>query len=257
METLRLEQKGNYVIVHLDRGKVNAINAQLVAEIRTTFEELTEDSAVEGVVLAGKPHYFSAGLDLIELYQYDETQIREFLIAFGMMHIELALFPKPLVCAITGHCPAGGCVIAVTADHRVMVNDDKYTIGLNEVAVNVQITENLVEAYSFWLGRSLAHKYVLSGYLLPANEAYQTGLVSELAPLDEVIPRAEKQMQHYLHADPDILRNTKAKLRKSWWDQIDPRSEEELEQALAMWWKPEIRAKMKAFIEYLSQRKKA
>ncbi len=54
---------------------------------------------------------------------------------FGSMYNELAKFPKILICAITGHSPAGGTVLAIQADYRIMADGPKYTIGLNEVAV--------------------------------------------------------------------------------------------------------------------------
>lgn len=257
METMKLFKKQDYVIIQLARGKANVMNALLVNELREVFDALKDDDSVRGVILAGQPNFFSAGLDLIELYDYDEAQMNDFFIAFGSMHIEMARFPKPLIAAITGYAPAGGCVMAIAADYRVMADDPKYTIGLNEVAVNIQISNNLVEAYAFWMGRGKAAQYVLEGKLLNPQEAYAAGLVSELAPLEEVLERAEKKMQHYLQADPTILRNTKYKLRKTWLDVINDDAEADLEMARAIWWKPEIRTKMKTFVDYMIMKKNA
>lgn len=256
METLKLFKKQDYVIVQLARGKANVMNATLVDEIRETFQILQEDDSVRGVVLAGQPHFFSAGLDLIELYDYDRAKMDKFFHAFGSMHIEMARFPKPLVCAITGYSPAGGCVMAVAADYRVMADDPRYTIGLNEVAVNIQISSNLVEAYSFWVGKGKAAEFVMEGKLLHPQEALAAGLVSELAPLAEVLGRAEQKMQQYLQANPSILRNTKYKLRKSWLDNIEDNAATDLEQARRIWWDPDIRTRMKVFVDLLLSKKK-
>lgn len=256
MQTLEITKKQDYVIVRLNRPKANAINGRMVKEIRETFRALEEEESVRGVILTGIPHFFSAGLDVIELYQYDERQIKEFFIAFGSMHIELARFTKPFVCAISGHSPAGGTVIALTADYRIMADGEKYTIGLNEVAVNIQISQNLVEAYAYWIGRGRANQYVLDGKLLNVTEAMQCGLVNEAAPLETVLDRAEQKMRHYLRAHPEIFRNTKSKLRKAWLERIESNAEKDLEQAFQLWWKPEIRARMKAFVDSLSKNKK-
>ena len=257
MEYLKIEKKKEYVIVQLNRGKVNAINDKMVAEIRQTFHALEKDDEVKGVILTGIPNFFSAGLDVIELFDYDEPRMREFFIAFSSMHVEMARFTKPFICAITGHSPAGGCVMAIAADYRIMANDNpKFSIGLNEIAVNIQISRNLIEAYAYWLGRSKANEFVLDGKLLNAQEAFDHGLVNHICPLDEVLERAEKKMQQYLLADPNIFKNTKNKLRNNWLANL-VFDESELEEAVNIWWNPEVRMRMSAFVHYLKNKSKS
>ncbi|MCP4884494.1 MAG: enoyl-CoA hydratase/isomerase family protein [Flavobacteriales bacterium] len=257
MKTLEVTYKADYTIVQLNRGKVNAINYEMIKELRQTFSELGDKDAVKGVILTGKPHYFSAGLDLIELFQYDKTQISNFFTEFGALYLELVQFKKPFISAITGHSPAGGCVLAVTSDNRYMAEGDKYVIGLNEVAVNIQISQNLTEIYAFWMGEGLASRYIMEGKLLSGKEALSAGLVDELLPLEHVLDRAEKQMEIYMRADQEILLNTKSKLRKHLWDKLDLKAENALKEASELWWKPEIRAKMKAYVESFSSKKNA
>ncbi|MEL6917998.1 MAG: enoyl-CoA hydratase/isomerase family protein [Bacteroidota bacterium] len=254
MKTIQLEKKDNYTVVQLNRGKVNAINHEMVKELHSTFYDLQHDDTVKGVILSGIPHFFSAGLDVIELYGYNEEQIEAFFTDFGTLHIQLASFPKPLVCAITGYAPAGGCVLAITADYRVMAQGDKYTIGLNEVAVNIQISNNLINAYAFWIGRSKAHQYILDGKLLNAKEALECGLINEMVPVDEVLPIAEKKMKRFLQADEIIFRNTKKKLRSSWLDALETDGSKDLREAIELWWSPRIRQKMKVFVDSLQKK---
>lgn len=255
METLQIFPKKGYSIVQLNRAKANAINHTMVNELRQSFVTLSQDIQTKGVVLTGIPGFFSAGLDVIELYQYDRKAMHAFFIDFSLLHVEMVQFKKPLVCAVTGHCPAGGTVLAITADYRVMADDPKFSIGLNEVAVNVQISQNLIEAYSFWLGRGLANRFVLAGKLLNPQEAADTNLVDEICPSHQVLDRAEKTMNQYLNADEDIFTNSKAKLRKTWLDNIDAKSPEELAETEAIWWKPEVRVRMKKLIESFSNKK--
>lgn len=254
MKTIQVTHKTDYVIVQMNRGKVNALNFEMVQELRDMFRALEGDEAVKGVILTGKPHYFSAGLDLIELYGYDQSQMKDFFVAFGALYLELVQFKKPLISAITGHCPAGGCVLAVTGDNRYMAEGDAYVIGLNEVAVNIQISQNLTEIYAFWMGDGRASRYILEGKLLSGREALDAGLVDALVPLEKVLERAESQMQHYMKADQQILRNTKAKVRKHLLDKLDLNAENALREASELWWKPEIRAKMKAYVASFSSR---
>jgi len=256
MNTLKVTYKEHYAIVEMNRGKVNAINFEMVQDLRDIFYKLEENKEVKGVILTGQPHYFSAGLDLIELFEYDQDQIKDFFVSFGALYLELVQFKKPFISAITGHSPAGGTVLAVTSDNRYMAEGDTYVIGLNEVAVNIQISQNLTEIYAFWMGDGLSSRYILEGKLLNGKEAVASGLVDELVPLENVLEHAEKKMKKYMRADQEILVNTKAKLRKHLWDKLDLESENSLKEASELWWKPEIRAKMKAYVESFSSKKK-
>lgn len=256
MNTIELIEKERYTIVQLNRGKANAINFEMVQELKEVFQSLSKSDGVKGAILTGKPHFFSAGLDLVELIQYDKPKMDEFFMAFGSLYTQMLRFKKPLIAAITGHSPAGGCVLAVTCDNRYMAEGDKYVIGLNEVAVNVQISQDLTECYAYWLGKGLAHRYILEGKLLNGHEALSCGLVDDLLPLEDVLPRAEEQMQRYLMADEEILRNTKSKLKKSLLEKLESKPENAMNQAAELWWKPEIRAKMMAYVESFTNKKK-
>ncbi len=256
MKNLIITQKEGYTLVQMNRGKVNAINLDMVNELRQVFAALEKDPKVKGAILTGQPHYFSAGLDLIELFQYDKEQITSFFSDFGALYLELVQFKKPFISAITGHSPAGGCVLAVTSDNRYMAEGDKYVIGLNEVAVNIQISQNLTEIYAFWMGEGLASRYILEGKLLSGKEALAAGLVDELIPLENVLDRAEQQMKKYLQADQEILMNTKYKVRKHLLDKLDLKAGNGLKEASELWWKPEIRAKMEAYVASFSNKKK-
>ncbi len=256
MNTLQLIQKSDYTIVQMNRGKVNAINYEMVQELRQVFRDIKNDQNVKGVILTGQPHYFSAGLDLIELITYNKAQVNDFFGAFGTLYLEMVQFPKPFISAISGHAPAGGCVLAVTSDNRFMADGDQYSIGLNEVAVNIQISQNLTEAYAFWMGEGLANRYILEGKLLTAREAVSAGLVDALAPLDQVLKQAEEKMEHYMKADQEIWHNTKKKLRKHWLNKLDLNAQDSFKEAVTLWWKPEIRSKMEAYVQSFSNTKK-
>jgi len=256
MNTLDLHKKEGYTIVQMNRGKVNAINQEMVNEMRMVFHRLDNDEHTQGAILTGIPHFFSAGLDLVELMGYNRDQISNFFASFGALYAQLLKFEKPLIAAITGHSPAGGCVLAVACDNRYMAKGEKFRIGLNEVAVNVQISQDLTEVYSFWLGSGLAHRYILEGKLLNTTEAVNSGLVDEVLPLDEVLPRAEQQMQLYLRGDQEIWINTKRKLRKSLWNHLESNPADAMKEASELWWKPEIRATMQAYVQSFSNKKK-
>lgn len=255
MNTLKITKKEGYVIVQLDRGKVNAVNLEMVRDLNKVLQSFKKDDSVRGVILTGKPHFFTAGLDVIELYDYDEATIKAMFFEFGALYIELARFPKPLIAAITGHAPAAGTVLAIPCDYRVMVEGEKYTIGLHEILVNIGLSEDVINGYAFWLGRGIASRYLLKGKLMNANEAYVVGFVDEVCSMEEVLERAEQQMQQYLIAEPQIFQSIKFKARKSWLESLGENAETELKENLGIWWKPEVRGRMKGFVERLTNKK--
>lgn len=254
MNTIKVTRKDNYAIIQLNRGKVNAINHEMVKELRTSIGEIANDDNTGGLILTGIPNFFTAGLDVIELYSYDKEQITNFFEDFAGLFIDLVTFEKPLISAITGYSPAGGCVMAVACDYRVMAKGEKFTIGLNEVAVNIQISKNLIDAYSFWIGSGLAHKYILDGKLLKVEEALEVGLIDKAVDLDEVLLTAEKQMKKYLSFHQGIFKTTKKKLRQDWLNGLELDPKKDLKEAADMWWQPEIRARLKAFVDSLQKK---
>ncbi len=254
LSTILITYRPDFAILQLERGKANVINQQMVDEIRSAIKMLESDDQVKGLIITGHPGFFSAGLDVKELYRYDKDQIKNFLYDFGRMHKELLRFSKPMIAAINGHCPAGGTVIVIAADYRVMADGEQYTIGLNEMQVNIQVTDILIKGYCFWIGQSKANEYLLEGKLATPKEALSVGLINAVVPASQLMQRAEQQMQQYLSADQDIFRLTKAKIRRDWLEAIKDDDFAELDQALEIWWKPEVREKMGLFVQMLEAR---
>ena len=83
METLSVAQHGPDAILKLDRGKVNPINMKMVEELREQLKALADDPAIRGVIFTGGESVFCAGLDVIELYEYDRDTLDTFWTEFG------------------------------------------------------------------------------------------------------------------------------------------------------------------------------
>ncbi|EAY27411.1 enoyl-CoA hydratase/isomerase family protein [Microscilla marina] len=253
METLQTTLKNGYAIVTLDRGRANAMNAQMVTELRQIIKEYSEDTKVGGVILNGKENFFSAGLDVIELYNYDSEEIKAFWESFFGMIYEMAAFRKPLVAAITGHSPAGGCVLAVCCDYRVMA-EGKYQIGLNEVPVGILINESISSLYAMWLGERRAYQFLMEGKLLNVQEAAEYGLVDEVVAPEKVLETAEAKMQQYLQFGKDVWQTSKLLLRYEVLDRIKRQEEAKLEATLNQWWNPATRQVLEQMIARLTKK---
>ena len=251
---LKTTIKDNYIIVQLDRGRANPMEAEMVKKITTLFEEIEGNDKIEGVILTGKPNFFSAGLDLIALYNYNQEEILRFWMAFSNMVKTLSTFSKPLVAAITGHSPAGGCVLAICCDYRVMA-EGKYRIGLNEIPVGIAIPDYIFTLYSFWLGKGNASRFLLEGKLLTVEEAKAAQLVDEVCDGEEVLARAEAKLLQYLALDQFAWRQSKKQIRTGIAASFDYNMEEDMGRRMEQWWRPTTRAIMKSLVDRLTARK--
>ena len=252
MQTLKQTVKDGYAIITLDRGKANPINDQMVTELRQLIKEYQESDSVNGVILNGKENFFSAGLDVIELFGYDEAKMKSFWQNFFEMIYDLASFRKPLIASITGHSPAGGCVLAVCCDYRVMA-EGKYTIGLNEIPVGILVNDSISSLYALWMGERTAYQYLMEGRLMSVQEAQENGLIDEVVAPDQVLATAEAKMKHYLQFGHDVWQNSKMMLRKNVLDRIMSDSEAKLEASLKQWWNPVTRKTLETMIVRLKK----
>ena len=254
MNTLKITIKDKVALVALDRGKSNAINTEMVAELRQTIETLEANPAIGGVILTGKEGFFSAGLDLIELYEYDDFAIKEFWNSFLSLAAEMLAFKKPLISAISGHSPAGGCVLALCTDYRIMT-EGRYIIGLNEVLVGLIAPESIFHMYAFWLGEAKAYQFLLEGKLMQAEEALQAGLVDELALPENLIATAEHKMKKYIQLNWTIWQQSKVNMRRNLLSKVNINQTETLQALLKQWWSPSTRSILNTVIQNLKSPK--
>ena len=247
-----------YEVWRLNRGRGNPINDALVTVIRQELARAKTDNTVRGLILTGNSDgIFSVGLDLKELYYFDEPQMVAFWENWQAMVIELAAFPKPMIAAINGHSPAGGCVLAVTCDYRLMAADDRYKIGLNEVAVGIAVPQYIFTLYSFWLGTRQAYQNLLVGRLLTATEAHQQNLVDELCEIGALLPRAEELMKTLIKPSDVVLYGTKKTMRSELMSRLTEVGLPDPQARLDAWFDPTSRAIMKAVVDRLSTKKKS
>jgi len=254
MSFIQSVKKQQYEILTFSRGKANPMNTDFIKELRAHISRIEADPSVRGVILTGNtPGYFTVGLDLKELYYYDETQIEEFWTHWDAMVMEMTCFPKPMIAAVNGYSPAGGCVLAITCDHRMMAEGEKFIIGLNEVAVGITVPENIYELYAFWLGRRRAYQCLMQGKLLNVKEAKAIGLVDEVHPMDQLLSKAEENLQRLLMLPDNILQDSKRNMRRALIETLQNLPEVPTKRKLESWFNPNSRAIMKMVVDSLSK----
>lgn len=176
-QTLKVSVEDGLATVRLDRAHGNAINLDLVDELTSAFRRLDTDRSVRGVMLAASGKLFSPGLDLQELVELNRLEMERFLERFNACILGLYTFSKPLVAAIHGHAVAGGCVLVLTADWRVL-NHEKL-LGLNEVRVGVPFPYGVAMILRESVPQRHLEEIALYGRNYRGDEAVRVGLAHE------------------------------------------------------------------------------
>ena len=253
MNTIKVTIKDRLAIITLSRGKSNALNREMITELDDMLNNISTDPAIGGVMIAGQDNFFSAGLDLIELYSYTEDEARFFWDLFLKFIANITAFRKPIVAAINGHSPAGGCVIALACDTRVMA-EGKFIIGLNEVPVGIIVPHSIFELYSFWLGKANASRSLLEGKLFTPEEALAIGLVDEVVKQESIMTAAERRVRKYMAFESNTWQQSKVNIRKDLIAVTSADQRVSLDIMLQQWWSPATRAILKTIIDNLQKK---
>lgn len=243
-ETIQIEYCNGYAIVHLDRGVANPINLKMMDELSAFFTESENDEMITGIILTGKQGIFTGGIDIVELYHLNKEEAYLFWKKFVSLATQLTAFSKPFIVAVSGHSPAGGCVLACCADYRIMTDNAFYKIGLNEIPVGIVVPERILELYSFWIGRRKAYQNLMEGKLMSPQVAFEIGLVDELCNDTDLLSRAASQMEKYLQLPIKTWRMSKLNLRKSLIASMSVDFDSSYGAAMEQFWSPENRKAM-------------
>jgi len=191
MEHIQVAVEGKLAVVTMSRGKANAMNTAMCVEMRDAVRALAADAGVRALVLASdRPKFFCAGFDIAEVFRYDRAQLTECFVAFGEMVEDLMFCEKPVIAAMPGHAYAGGAVVALTADVRVMA-EGSFGFAVNEINIGAVLPDNIYRSMIDAVGTRQARRMLLTGDAVKAPEALAMGLVDELAPADQVLERAK------------------------------------------------------------------
>jgi enoyl-CoA hydratase len=189
MSAIREEKADGLLIVTMSRGKANALNAAMVDELNSVLAQ-SHSHDVHGVVLASdRPNFFSGGFDVKEVFQYDRETMTSFFGAFMDLYESLFHLPKPVVVALSGHAVAGGAVLALACDVRVMA-EGPFRFALNEVNLGIVLPPGIIRMAVDAVGTQHARQLFLGGETIAPSRALEIGLVSELAEPDQVLDRA-------------------------------------------------------------------
>lgn len=253
MSGIRIERSGRLAVLRMDKARGNAIDEAFVAEMAQAVGEVGTDEDVRGVLLASAhPKLFCPGLDLVSLFAYDRSGMDRFMKAFSDMAIGLFALEKPLLAALSGHAVAGGCVLALTADHRVLRRGAQ--IGLNEVRVGVPLPWSVALLLRVSVPAPALSRVALLGANFTDAEAVGLGLVHEIQEAEGFEAACVARLEEFADKDARALGITKTYLRASALAEMRAHEDERRGDFLDAWFSPETRERIRATIDALQKK---
>ncbi|HJR14416.1 MAG TPA: enoyl-CoA hydratase/isomerase family protein [Rhodanobacteraceae bacterium] len=237
----------------LARPPVNALNHELIAALKRAITQAPDEGAA-ALVISGSPGLFSAGLDIPALLQLDRDGMRAFWNDFFGVCAALARSPIPAAAAVTGHSPAGGAVLAIFCDYRVMARGE-YKIGLNEVQVGLTVPDCIQAALRRLVGPYRAERLLVAGTMLDAEDALAAGITDELTDVDHVVTRSLAWLESLLRLPRHAMLETRAMARADLARLFDDPASLPVEAFLDGWFAPEAQATLHALVERLRSKK--
>ena len=238
--------------LQLARPPVNALDPALCAALARAIDAAVAAGA-RGLVLSGGPKVFSAGLDVPHLVSLgaDRDALASAWEAFFAAARALAQSPVPVVAAIAGHAPAGGCVLALCCDYRVMASGP-FQIGLNETQVGLVAPEGIQHLLRRVVGAYRAERLLVAGELVDAERALAMGLVDELVEVDNVANRARVWLEALLALPRQPMLETRRIARVDLVEALEP-ERIGLSRFIEAWYAPDTQAGLHALLARLGK----
>jgi len=248
---IEIIEHGKVREIHLNRPPANAINADLAEAFCKALSAAAAES--DAVVVSGLPGMFSAGLDVPELIGLDRDQFSRYWQSFIGMLRDIALMPVPVVFAMTGHSPAGGIVMALFGDYRIMPRGP-FKTGLNEVQVGLVAPPVAHRALVRLVGSHVADRILVAGKMMDSETALAIGLVDELADDPEsVVTRGLEWCNRHLALPREAMLATRAMARADLHAIFDDSSQFGVEKFVRAWFQESTQSTLRQLVARLGK----
>ncbi|OWY23107.1 enoyl-CoA hydratase [Sphingobacteriales bacterium UPWRP_1] len=196
----------NVALITLNRPKeLNALNLQLMAELRDALRQLDQNPDVRCIVLTGNEKAFAAGADIKQMANSG---------AIDMFHIDqfntwdqIKKTKKPIIAAVSGFALGGGCELVMLCD--MIVASETAQFGQPEIKLGTMPGAGGTQRLTRAVGKALAMEMVLTGRFLTANEAFSAGLINKVVPVELYLQEAVKLAQAVAAMSPVAVKLAK------------------------------------------------
>jgi enoyl-CoA hydratase/carnithine racemase len=251
-DAVTLTREDGTAVIRMQGRHGNAINPDLLRGLAAAFGAAETDKRIQAVLLASGGKLFSPGLDLQELLPLDRPAMAAFMDQFCATLAALYTFPKPVLAAVSGHAVAGGAVLAMTADMRILKQGVR--IGLNEVKVGVPLPYGVAQLLRETVHRPALTEIALLGRNYSDQEAVAVGFASEVVNEDGFDAACRQRLAEFAEKDASALALTKRYLRQPAADRVRHQEVPRRDQFLDCWFSPATRGRIQEIVAQLTAR---
>ena len=235
MNYIHTSQKDSIVTLTLYRGKVNALNEPIVEELHGALKNFADDRNIKSVIITGHGKFFTFGFDIPEFLNYSKKDFVQYLTKFTDLYSFIFLYPKPIIAALNGHTIAGGCMMALACDYRIMVPGNA-RIALNEIEFGSSVFAGCIEMLRFWVGSRNATTILYSGAMYSAEAAKDLGLIDKVTTEENLIDAARKAALDLGSKPKNAFKGIKSLLRMSIAEEIKRKEEKSVKEFADIWY---------------------
>ncbi len=189
MGFVKLERQGHVALITIDRPEaLNALNSQVLTDLDEVLDRVEADEEIYVAVLTGAGRSFVAGADIAEMKEFTSSDGKRFGVHGGNVFLKLENLSKPVIAAVNGFALGGGCELSMACDIRLA--SEKAKFGQPEVGLGITPGFGGTQRLPRIVGVSKAMELILTAKVIKADEAKAIGLVSEVYPPEELLPKA-------------------------------------------------------------------
>ncbi|WP_375578388.1 enoyl-CoA hydratase-related protein [Marivirga tractuosa] len=216
--TVKTQYKKHIALINLNRPKeLNALNLQLMTELKDTLKALDEDDDVRVIILTGNEKAFAAGADIKQMA--GKTAIDMLNVDQFSTWDQIKKTKKPLIAAVSGFALGGGCELAMTCDMIVASESAKF--GQPEIKIGVMPGAGGTQRLTRAIGKAKAMELVLTGNFISAEEALHYGLVNKVVPTEMYLEAATELATQIAQMSPVAAKLAKESVNRAFETHLD------------------------------------
>ena len=193
-------------LIQLNRPKeLNALNTQLMSELRDALKELDNNDEVRAIIITGNEKAFAAGADIKQMA--DKTAIDMINIDQFSTWDQIKRTKKPIIAAVSGFALGGGCELMMLCD--MFVASESARIGQPEIKMGVLPGAGGTQRLTRAVGKALAMEIVLTGKFITADEALRAGLINKVVPNEMYLKEAFSLAKQVVDKSPVAIKLAK------------------------------------------------
>lgn len=233
-------------MIQLNRPReLNALNLQLMQELRDALQSLDKNESVRAIVITGNEQAFAAGADIKQMA--DKSAVEMLITDQFSTWDQIRKTKKPIIAAVSGFALGGGCELAMTCD--MIISSESAKFGQPEIKIGVMPGAGGTQRLTKAIGKAKAMELVLTGRFLSADEALKYGLINKVVPVEMYLHEATELAKEIAQMSPIAAQLAKEAINRSFETHLDEGLHLERKNFYLAFASEDQKEGMKAFIE--------